>query len=384
MGTPASARLADRRRGRQTEREAREAAALLALEVPERDVQTDGPLYRVSPDDPGAYIRALIEQARELEVSPPPSGTNPGLFQRWKMPNAQRADAEQAYVMDQMLAAYGKPTAPNVIPEQWKTVMPEEMQKNLMAYATDADGYRTNMRYPGESTGVLGEGSPVNTAMTWAQSLPSMAYGAGQGLANAADYVVSMNLGETPAIQYPEAGKNFKAALDTFTAPGQELARMAGYGPEKNDSVWSAMREVREQNDADVVPFTRGRLDYAPSAYGPRAQDRQHWQDLSQEVQQTGRQLDGIRYLEEARVPGYVAYPLGMFMDDIMNPFLDAPGLKSAVGSGSLGRLGRAAAVEFAPSQALMGVGAVGGMMQKTREQQAIDEFIERLQAQRQ
>lgn len=376
--TPAKARLADRRRGRQTEREAREAAALRALEVPERDVQTDRPLYRVSPDDPGEYIRALIEQSEGIQAETPPSWTKPGLFSRWKMPNAMQADAQQEYVFDQLLAAYGAPTQPGVIPERWSG-LPDEMQSTLMAYATDADGFRTAIKSKDEWTGVLGEGSPLNTAMTWAQSLPSMAYGAGQGLANATDYVVSSATGGIPGTQYPKAGERFQTALDTFTAPGQELARVAGYGPQRNESVWTAMRDARKRNDADVVPFAANRVFYEPSAYGPRGADRKHWSDLSDEVQQTGKQLDGIQYLTEAQVPGYVAYPLGMFMDDLLNPFLDAPGMRSAIRSGSGSQLARRAAVEFGPSQALMGTAAVGQAVGQSRQQAEIDKMLQRL-----
>ena len=364
----------DWQRNRDAERLAREEAALRALEVPERDVQTDSPTYRVSPSNPGDYIRALVEQSKSVQTERPPDWSKPGLFTRWKMPNAMQADAQQAYVFDQLLAAYGAPTHPGEIPERWSGLSPD-MQKTLMAYATDADGFRTAIRSKDESTGVLGSGSPVNAAMTWLQSLPSMAYGAGQGLANATDYVVSTATGGIPGTQYPKAGERFQTALDTFTAPGQEIARRIGYGPERNESVWTAMEDARRENDANVVPFTEDRVFYEPSAYGPRGADRKHSADLSDEVQRTSKQLDGSQYLLEANIPPSVAYPLGMAMDDMLNPLFNRPGFQQAIKSNSLGKLARRAAEEFAPGQALLGISAAA----QYRQQAEIDKMLQRL-----
>lgn len=323
-----------------------------------------------------ADIRQLIEESKQAEPERRPYSTNEvrARFYRPKMPNAAKADAQHAYFYDRLLEELGRPAKPGVKPDAWKELTPE-VSDSLLAYAEDRDGFRTALKSNQEYTGVLGEGSPVNTAMTWMQSLPGMVYGAGQMLGNAADYAVSSVAGIEPAVQYPDAAKKTMAAVDTFSAPGQELARIAGYGPEENSSAWSEMRRTRKKNDEGVQAFGPERVFYKPNPWGSRVSDIQHSDNLSKEAQATRVMLDGQEMLEGARVPSYLAAPLGMLMDDIVNPVLNVSGLKAAK---TLPALARWAATEFLPSQAMLGIGAAANYMQKSKEQE-LDELIDRL-----
>lgn len=336
-------------------------------------------------------LRKLIEESKQAPPLRPrapmydPSGNSARdfMFRRSKMPNAAQADAQHAYFYDKLLEELGHPTSPGVKPPAWKDLNPA-IADSLLAYAEDKDGFRTSMQSPQESTGVLGSGSPVNTALTWIQSMPGMLYGAGQMVGNAADYAFSSGfgaggaMGETelmaePAVQYPDAAQRTMAAVDTFTAPGQEIARRAGYGPEENRSAWTAMQKTKEKNDEGIKPFEAvERLLYEPTPYGSRISDIQHNDNLSKEAQATRVMLDGQEYLESMRVPEFVAAPAGMLLDDIFNPLLGAPGGKS------IPHLVRWAATEFLPSQAMLGIGAAANYMQKSKEQQ-MDELIGRL-----
>lgn len=322
-------------------------------------------------------LRRLIEESKQAEPEFRPNSFDPvrAAFSREKMPNAAKADAQHAYFYDKLLSELGRPTQPGVKPEAWKDLNPA-IADSLLAYAEDKDGFRTALTADQEYTGILGQGSPVNTALTWMQSLPGMVYGAGQMLGNAADYAVSSATGIQPAVQYPDAAKKAMAAVDTFTAPGQEIARLAGYGPEENSSAWSEMNRTRERNDEGIQAFEAvERLLYEPTPYGSRISDIQHNDNLSKEAQATRVMLDGQEYLEGAGVPEYIAGPAGMFLDDVMNPLLNVPGLKQAK---TLPKLARWAATEFLPSQAMLGIGAAANYMQKSKEQQ-MDELIGRL-----
>jgi hypothetical protein len=163
-------------------------------------------------------------------------GGNP--FQRPKMERARRAGQQQAHLMEKMLAEHGQPVN-GMWPESWRQ-LPEALAMDMYAYAVNKDGYRDRLNSSTEYTGVLGEGSPVNTALTWGQSLPSTLYAIGENVGNAADYVTSKALGGIPGKQFPDAGKNLSYAVNTFTAPGQAIAEAVGYAPpvEKGHSAW--------------------------------------------------------------------------------------------------------------------------------------------------
>lgn len=357
--------------------------------TPKLDVKEDDARYRVNPRrNPAGYIQAAIQDAAVKEPRDFDSldtrervremqgriGGNP--FQRPKMENARHAGQQQAYLMEQMLAAYGKPVN-GMFPSSWRQ-LPDELAMDMYAYATNSGGYRDRLNTSTEYTGVLGESSPVNTALTWGQSTPAMIYATGENLGNAVDYATSYLLGGQPATQYPDAGKNFQRSLNTFSAPGQALAEGIGYAPpiEKGHSAWSDMKDAREALDKQTKWDLMG---YAPSPYGTTPYEAMQYGNLSQEAQ-AGAQQEGREYLEGQRVPSWLAAPAGMLLDDLFSPVFDAPGIAAASKTGRLLPLAKQLGIEFAPGQAMAAVGVAGQIRARQLEEQAKqDALIERL-----
>ena len=349
---------------------------------PQLDVKEDDARYRFNPQrNPAGYIQAAIQDA--VVKQPGDFDTRPNMeafgqpFQRPKMENARHAGQQQAYLMEQMLAAYGKPVN-GMFPSSWRQ-LPDELAMDMYAYATNKDGYRDRLNSATEYTGVLGEGSPVNTALTWGQSIPSMIYAAGENIGNATDYAVSWLGGGIPGKQFPDAGKNFAYALNTFTAPGQALAEAAGYAPpiEEGHSAWSDMQDARQELDDQTTWDLMG---HAPSPYGATPYDAMQYGNLSREAQAVDLQ-EGKDYFMGQGVPETPAYFLGMATDDLFNPLFDAPGIAAASKTGRLLPIAKQLGIEFAPGQAMTGVGLAGQIRARQLEEQAKrDALIERLQ----
>ena len=301
-------------------------------------------------------------------------GGNP--FQRPKMEQARRAGQQQAHLMEKMLADHGQPVN-GMWPESWRQ-LPEALALDMYAYAVNKDGYRDRLNSSTEYTGVLGEGSPVNTALTWGQSLPSTLYAIGENVGNAADYVTSKALGGIPGKQFPDAEKNLSYAVNTFTAPGQAIAEAVGYAPpvEKGHSAWSDMKDTRKELD-DQTHW--GMMGHQKTPYGVTPYDAMQYDNLSREAQSVKLQ-EGKDYFMGQGVPETPAYFLGMATDDLFNPVFDAPGIAAASKTGRLLPIAKQVGIEFAPGQAMTAIGLAAQIRAKQLADQARqDELIGRL-----
>lgn len=298
-------------------------------------------------------------------------------FRRPKMDNARHASRQQAHLMEKMLAEHGQPVN-GMWPSSWRQ-LPEELAMDMYAYATNKDGYRDSLNSATESTGVLGESSPVNTALTWGQSLPAMLYAAGENIGNAADYVTSKLLGGEPAQQFPDAGKNFSYALNTFTAPGQALAEAAGYAQpvQEGHSAWSDMKDARKELD-DQTHW--GMMGHQKTPYGTTPYEAMQYDNLSREAQAVDLQ-EGKDYFQGQGVPETPAYFLGMATDDLFNPLFDAPGIAAASKTGRLLPIAKQLGIEFAPGQVMTGIGMAAQLRAKqlAEEQAKQEQLIGRL-----
>jgi hypothetical protein len=368
----------------QSQNAAEERARLRAMEAinPQLDLRESDARYRANPTrDPDGYIEAAVKDADSRTADDLKSQADMAAFgkpfQRPKMDKARLAGQQQAYLMEQMLAAYGKPVN-GMFPAAWRQ-LPENLSLDLYAYATNQDGYRDRLNSSTEYTGVLGESSPVNTAFTWGQSLPAMIYGAGENIGNAADYGMSKLLGSEPALQFPDAGKNLAYAANTLTAPGQAIAEGIGYAPpiEKGHSAWSDMRDTRKDFDDKVEMWHMG---YAKTPYGTTPYEAMQYGSLSDEAQSVKLQ-EGKQYLEGQRVPEWLAGPLGMALDDLFNPLLDAPGIAAASKAKSFLPLAKQIGIEFAPGQVATGIGLAAQLRAKqlAEEQAKQEQLIGRL-----
>jgi hypothetical protein len=295
-------------------------------------------------------------------------------FRRPKMENARHASRQQAHLLEKMLAEHGQPVN-GMFPSAWRQ-LPEELALDMYAYATNKDGYRDSLNSATESTGVLGESSPVNTALTWGQSLPAMLYAAGENIGNAADYVTSKALGSEPALQFPDAGKNLAYAANTFTAPGRALAEAIGYAQpvEKGHSAWSDMKDARKELD-DQTHW--GMMGHQKTPYGTTPYEAMQYDNLSREAQSVDLQ-EGKDYFQGQGVPETPAYFLGMATDDLFNPLFDAPGIAAASKAKSFLPLAKQIGIEFAPGQAMTGIGLAAQLRAKQLAEQQ-DELIGRL-----
>lgn len=352
---------------------------------PRLDLREGSPAYKFNPQEaPGRFINELVAQTDAMKAKDR-LGTQEAVeetagrlfgnpFQRPKGKNARLAGQQQAYLLEQALAAYGKPIM-GKYPDTWRQ-LPDALTDEMYAYATNSNGYRDRLNSPTEYTGVLGEGSPVNTALTWGQSVPSMIYATGENIGNAVDYATSYLLGGDPVTQFPDAAKNFQRSLNTFSAPGQALAQAAGYALpiEKGHSAWSDMKDAREALDEQTKWDLMG---YAPNPYGTTPYEAIQYGNLSAEAQ-AGAQQEGREYLEGQRVPSWLATPLGMLLDDLFNPVLDAPGIAAASQTRRLWPMVKQLGMEFGPGQATAGIGLAGQIWDRQLRAKE-DALIERL-----
>ncbi len=364
----------------QSQNAAEERARQRAAEAidPQLDVRESDARYGINPQrNPAGYIEAALKdteakKAGDFDRTPTMESFGQPL-QRPKMENARHAGQQQSYLMEQMLAAYGKPVN-GMFPSAWRQ-LPEALALDMYAYATNQDGYRDRIGSETEYTGVLGEGSPLNTAFTWGQALPATIYATGENVGNAADYVTSKALGGTPGKQFPDAGKNLAYAVNTLTAPLQALADAADPVPvEKGHSAWSDMKDARKAFDDQAEMWQMG---YAKTPYGTTPYEAMQYDSLSDEAKSVKLQ-EGKGYLEGQGAPESLSRHLGPALDSLFNPYLNAPGIAAASKTRQFWPMAKQLAIEFGPDQALSAMNMASQLRAKQLAEQQ-DELIGRL-----
>lgn len=347
--------------------------ALESLQLP--DAYTPGTQGFNPRTNPGAYIRALIEETDKMPVDLDAEARArtklgfPEILTRQKTNERIEMDARRRHYLEKMLAAYGVPSEPGVEPEAWQ-VLPEEPRRAMMNYATNAGsvaetaGFRDEIGSMRESVGIIGPGSPLHTAATWLQSAPRAVYATAE-----------LGFGEG---KNPNAMQNLHNAWNTFTAPVQAIAGVDG-----GTSAWK---------DAEAARATVQDQDWKTAAYGAKYAENANdanWNPYQRAAGEsfllaqigdpkkgTGSADDGMQYFMRQGVARRPARWAGMFTDAFLNPIPPSVGpFLSAVKGGRLGAAALHAGVELGPDLAIAGMGELNDY----RTQQQADELIKRL-----
>lgn len=295
-------------------------------------------------DDPAAVIRALVAEAKEVAKAQEPtmldSLSTLSATHRRKLPGRAAADAQRQHVMERALEIYGRPTG-DQMPTAWAK-LPEQVQVDMMNYATNKDGFRDNIAKPYEYTGWLGPGSKLNTAATYLQSLPAAAYQGSHMLANAVGNVIDGGGGGV---------KTTGEALDDFTTAGATLWApvTAAMGADASvPSSWSRSAKAREAMDEQPWWLQDFVVDNRPQQRESVMLESGAGRLEDGEGLLTGYEVDTILGKMPVRIWGGI-------MDDTLNPLWEGAGIVNAARAGKHAAAARGLAMEHAPSILLGG-----------------------------
>lgn len=311
-------------------------------------------------DDPGAVVRALIAEAREVAKAQEPtlmdSLSTLSATHRRKLPGRAAVDAQRQHFLDRALEIYGRPDGDRN-PSAWAQ-LPEGMQADMRNYATNAEGFRDNIANPYEYTGWIGPGSRLNTAGKWLGSLPAAAYQASHMLANAygnvaESYMLGDHAASTEGLGRGGAVKSTSQAIDdmadatgTLIAPVTSMLGVSDSVP----TAWSRSDKVRKAFDEEPRGFLQDAfvVDNRPAqqiavSLESRLGDQEDGEDL----------LTG--YGVDKAIGKLPARALGAVMDDTLNPMWEGAGIVNAARAGKHAAAARGLAMEHAPSVLLGG-----------------------------
>jgi len=297
-------------------------------------------------DDPGAVIRALAAEAREIAQAQEPTladalTTNAATHRR-KLPGRAAVDAQRQHFLDRALEIYGRPEDGRN-PSAWAR-LPEEMQAAMQQYATNEGGFRDNIANPYEYTGWLGPGSRLHTASTWMMGLPTAAYQVSHMLANAAGNVIDGQGGGVKTTA--DAVDDFARAGGTLAAPVTSLLGWDDRAP----TAWSQAARVRQALDEeprgwlqdDLVLDNRG-----AQAFGAAVEAKAG-------AMESGEELLNAYNVDQAigKLPTRV---IGTIMDDTLNPMWEGDKIAKAARAGKTASAARGLALEHLPGVGLAG-----------------------------
>ncbi len=295
-------------------------------------------------DDPGAVIRALVAESRELAKAQEPtlmdSLSTLSATHRRKLPGRAAADAQRQHFLNRALEIYGRPAGDRT-PSAWAQ-LPEAMQADMRNYATNAEGFRDNIAKPYEYTGWIGPGSKLNTAATYLQSLPAAAYQGAHMLANAAGNVIDGGGGGV---------KTTGEALDDFATAGATMWAPATAALGMDDSVpssWSRAAKAREAMDEQPWWLQDFVVDNRPQQRESVILESGAGRLDDGEGLLTGYGVDKVLGKMPTRIWGGI-------MDDTLNPMWEGAGIVHAARAGKHAAAARGLAMEHAPSILLGG-----------------------------
>ena len=297
-------------------------------------------------DDPGAVIRALVAESREVARAQEPtlmdSLSTLSATHRRKLPGRAAVDAQRQHFLDRALEIYGRPDGDRN-PSAWAQ-LPEGMQADMRNYATNAEGFRDNIANPYEYTGWIGPGSKLNTAGKWLGSLPAAAYQASHMLANAAGNVIDGQGGQVKSTS--QAIDDMADATGTLIAPVTSMLGVSDSVP----TAWSRSSMVREAFDDEPRGFLQ---DSFVIDNRPKQKEARDY-ELS-----LGTQDDGEGLLTDYGVDKVIGkMPTriwGGIMDDTLNPMWEGAGIVNAARAGKHAAAARGLAMEHAPGILLGG-----------------------------
>lgn len=331
--------------------------------APPSEYRPDVSALLSSNDDPGRVIAALVAESNELAKPQEPtvwdSLTTLAPTHRRKLPGRALADAQRQHFMDRALEIYGRPTSQwqsgeYMRPSKWSS-LPDNLQSDMMSYATNKDGFRDNIAKPYEYTGWLGPGSRLMTAAKWVQALPSGVYQGSHALANLSgdvtqgyaegDFKTSGDPGHVKS--YRQAYEDAADAGGTLLAPVTSALGMDAVAPTQ----WSRMQAARERLDENPHAWLGGGLTHF---------DNRPYQKAAQSVEaNAGSAEDGESLLMDYKVDELIGKTgtriLGAVMDDTLNPFWDGQAITKAARAGKMGPAWRGLAWEHFPGAALAG-----------------------------
>ena len=296
-------------------------------------------------DDPGAVIRALAAEANELAVPQEPTVmdalTTLAPTHRRKLPGRAASDARRQHFMDRALEVYGRPQGDQA-PSTW-AALPEQMQADLLNYATNKDGFRDSIANPYEYTGIIGPGSRLAAAGKWLQSIPTMGYQASHMLANAVGNVMDGHGGGVKTTA--EAADAMADAGGTALAPVTSMLGVSGA-----PTAWSRSREVREAADEQPQWWLQDSfvIDNRPAQQRAAAREGMAGGQEDGEELLTSYGVDDVIGKLPTRIWGGV-------LDDTLNPLWDGAAIVGAARAGKTAAAMRGLALEHAPSAILGG-----------------------------
>lgn len=286
--------------------------------------------------NPGAFISKLIEEVGKQDLESLPYSERVTQFdrppvlqinQRGKSQQRMQTDWRQRQMLDRLLSAYGVPESPGVSPPGWGAIdrvydpdTAKSLKDSLHAYVLDKDGYRSGLRSGMEDSGILGESAPLNTAMTWMQSMPAMLYGVGENVSDFFDPVA----GEARDKARGDSPSTLRRAFNTFTAPLQVL------NTEVPDdySAWSSMKAARDEMDSSDSDFTGPHRTYDPQG---TVNDAARYANLEREQAAGGLRLGEEYFRDTLRAPPQAAALLGATTDALFNPYFEFKGMAGAI-----------------------------------------------------
>ena len=297
-------------------------------------------------DDPGAVIRALVAESREVAKAQEPtlmdSLSTLAPTHRRKLPGRATVDAQRQHFLDRALEIYGRPEGDRD-PSAWAQ-LPEDMQTDLRNYATNKEGFRDNIANPYEYTGWLGPGSKINTAGKWLGSLPAAAYQASHLLANAAGNLIDGQGGQVKTSA--DAMDSMADAGGTLIAPVTSMLGVSDSVP----TAWNRSAKVRAAFDEEPRGFLQ-------DAFVPDNRPQQKaaaGYELALGTQEDGEGLLTSYGVDQliGKMPTRI---LGGIMDDTLNPMWEGAGIVNAARAGKHASAARGLAMEHAPSVLLGG-----------------------------
>lgn len=342
-----------------------------------------------SNDDPDRVLRELAAESNALAKPQEPTvwdafTTNPATHRR-KLPGRAQADAQRQHFLDRALDIYGRPTEKSpageyLPPTAWSNSrLPEDIQRQMMDYATNKDGFRDNIAKPYEYTGWLGPGSRLNTAMRWLQAMPTGLYQGSHALANltgdVAQIYTEYNNPSGPALHargtpgyvksYTQAYEDAADAGATLAGPLTWALGMDGMGM----GAWSRMQAEREAWDDNPHEWLGG---------GLRALDDRPGQGAAVSAESHAAPVeDGEELLQSYKVDDLIGRlgtrVLGAVMDDTLNPFWDGGSIVKAARAGKMGPAWRGLALEHLPG--------VGMASYATYRENEADKILKRIEA---
>lgn len=284
--------------------------------------------------DSADKIRALLAEVRDMPVQEPPAGVawlarHPGIVRyESKTPIQYRADQRRAAFLRGLQREF--PTAHS------RQDLPPRVLGDFIEARSGEIG-RLESPYQDR---LLTTRNPVLVGAQWMQSLPAMAYHAGEMLGNQTDRAMSAALDMKPVTQNKNAARNFGAAINTFTEP------VVPFDVAGNQSLGRAYANELDQRAAGLYGDYQSYLDNLEERDALASMSAERRMRTEDEILPSG----GM-FLRRHGAPEPVANVGGLIMDAMLDPF------PAGVGAFRAARAGRPGALKMLAADYALPVG---------------------------